>query len=259
MKIIIDTDLLTDNVTSCVASSEDADFPDENLRDDFTTNLWRAASGTTATITLQVSKGSSVMLMNTNATEVIVTAGSGESYVDETGCVSEIGYLNADDEVATIAAYSLPGSGGRLWADYSVFAIPHIVTLTLAASSAPYAGIVRAGVVREFKDPAPSHAEGSVDYSIEKQMNNGADYFRKRNLVRTFDSLEMIETRGNAWIFKHDIFDAVGPQPLAIRLIQNSAIADWEFVVFAKRIDPPNLEHLTAAWSKISFNLREVV
>jgi hypothetical protein len=262
MKIIIDTDSTTepyDNVTSCVADSEGANFPDENLRDDFTTNLWRAASGTTATITLQVSKGSSVMLMNTNATSVVITAGSGGSYALEAGYSLETGYIKQDDEVAVIKSYSLPGVGGRLWADYSEFLGPHIVTLALTASAAPYAGIVRAGKVEEFNDPAIGLGEGSIDYSVEMELNNGANYFRKRNVIRVYDNLTLFETRANAWIFKHDIFDHVGPQPLAIRIIQNAAITDWEFVAFAKRTQPPTLEHITNTHTRINFSLQEVI
>ncbi len=266
MKIIIDTDLasvsgaaVVDNVTSCVASSEDASFLDENLRDDFTTNLWKAASGTTATITLQVSKGCAVMLMNTNATEAVVTAGSGETYTLETDYTLETGYSLAADEVAVIEVYKLPGSAGRLWAGYSEFTGPHIVTISLTAATPVSAGIVRAGNVEEFKDPAPSLGESSIDFSIEKEMNNGADYFRKRNVVRTYDALQMIETRPNAWTFKHDIFDAVGPKPLAIRLVQNANITDDEFVIFARRLDPPHLEHLSNAHSRVTFSLRAVI
>ncbi len=266
MKIIIDTDLakvpgatIVDNVTSCVADSEDANFPDENLRDDFTTNLWKAASGTTATITLQVSKGSALMLMNTNALTAVVTAGSGESYSLEAGYSLETGYSLANDEVAVIAAYSLPGSGGRLWADYSVFIVPHVVTIALTAASVVSAGIVRAGQVETFRDPGPNHGEDSKDYSIEKELNNGANYFRKRNVLRIYDGLNMLESRANAWTFKHDIFDAVGPKPLAVRITQNTNINDWEFVAFAKRTEAPRLEHLTVAWTRINFSLEEVI
>jgi hypothetical protein len=266
MKIIIDTDLakvpgatVVDNVTSCVASSADANFPDENLRDDFTTNLWKAASGTTATITLQVSRGSAVMLMNTNATSVVIEAGSGESYANESGFAHEAGYVNADDEVAVIASYSLPGSGGRLWADYAEFTVPHIVTIALTAAAVPYAGIVRAGHVEEFRDPGRENSEGSIDYSVEKELNNGANYFRKRNVIRTYDNLSLFETRANAWKFKHAIFDAVGPKPLAMRIVQNASITDWEFVAFAKRSAPPQIDHLNAVYSRINFSLQEVI
>ena len=263
MKVIIDTDSTTapyDNVTSISVDSEDANFPKENMRDDFTTNLWRAAAGVlTAKITLQVSKGSGVMLMNTNATSVVVEAGSGESCANESGWVYETGYANADDEVATISVYSLPGKGGRLWADYSVFTVPHIVTITLTAAAAVYAGIVRAGVVEEFRDPTWDLGEGSIDYSIERELNNGANYFRKRNVIRQYDNISIIETRANCWKLKHDIFDAVGPQPLAIRIIQNALFTDWEFVVFAKRASLPQINHINNAYSRVNFGLQEVI
>ena len=45
----------------------------------------------------------------------------------------------------------------------------------------------------------------------------------------------------NAWKLKHRIFDAVGPQPLAIRLVDGDIISDDEFVIFAKRIEPPRI------------------
>ena len=260
MKIIIDTVLKDDNVTSITASSEDANFPVTNLRDDFTTNLWKAAAGTSATITLQVSKGSSVELMNTNATAVVVTAGSGDSYSLEAGYSLESGYSVADDEVATIPVYDPDGVEGRFWADYSVFTEPHIVTIILTAPTAPSAGIVRAGNVEEFEDPSPGSKEGSIDFSIEKETNNGADYYRKRKVINTYDNLQIIETRANAWKFKHDIFDAVGPMPLAIRMVQSSNVTDHEFVTFAKRLEPPHVEpFFTPTHSRITFSLREVI
>ena len=259
MKIIIDIDTLTDNVTSISASSSDANFPVTNLRDNFTTNLWKAASGASATITLLVSKGSAIEIINTNATDITITAGSGETYEDEAGWSLEDGYSYAEDEVAVIAAGSLPGERGRLWGEYSEFSGPHVVTATLTADGIPSAGIIRAGVVERFRNPAPSHEESSIDYSIEKELNNGADYFRKRNVVRTFDNLTMLETRANAWKLKHRIFDAVGPQPLAIRLVDGDIISDDEFVIFAKRIEPPRIEHVTNTKSRISFSLKEVI
>lgn len=259
MKIIFDPARLDDNVTSCVASSEDANFPDENLRDDFTTNLWKAASGTTATITLQVTKGSAILIMNTNATAITILTGSGESYVNESGFANESGYAYAADSVTNVPTSDLPGVGGRIWVEYPEILLPHTITISMTAAAVPYAGIVRAGIVQTFRDPAPNNGEGSQDYSIEKELNNGADYYRKRNIVRTFSNLSMIETRANAWLFKHDIFDAVGPQPLGIRIFEGANVDDCEFVVFAKRMSSPQLEHLTKDFTRISFNLREVI
>jgi hypothetical protein len=100
--------------------------------------------------------------------------------------------------------------------------------------------------------------EGSVDYSIEATMPNGANYFRKRDVVRTHTGLSMIETRANAFIFKHDIFDAVGPMPVAVRLAADS-ITDDELIAFAKRTNPVTIEHITNTLTRINFGLQEVI
>ena len=262
MKIIIDPTLTTapyDNVTSCVASTEDADFPDENMRDNFTKNVWKA-TGSTATIQVQCNKGSSVCIINTNATSVVIKAGSGDSYTPESGFAYEAGFVDADDEVATIVVSDLSGEHGLAWADYSEFTLPHLLTIELETDGDPVeVGVLRAGNVEEFADPAYNHSESSIDFSIEKELNNGADYFKKRNVVRVFDNLEMIETRVNAWKFKHDIFDYIGPQPVVIRMVQNDNITDDEFVAYVKRSEPPRLQHLTISHTRINYSLKEAI
>lgn len=258
MKIIIDTDLKTDNVTSIIASSENASFPASNLQNDYTTDVWQAAAGVlVADIVLAVSKGSAVELLNTNAISVTVTIGTGGEYDFEAGYSAEAGYLLESSESVT-TVYSLPGTGGRLWSDYTEQTVPHVVLLHLVAADTVSAGIVRAGNVEEFRDPAYDFVEASNDYSIERELNNGADYFRKRNVVRRFENLSIIETRINAWIFKHDIFDAVGPKPLAIRLTSNG-FTDDEFVLFAKRISSPQIIPFSGTHCRIEFDLKEVI
>lgn len=256
MKIIIDTATGGDNITAITASTEDASFPKENLQDDFTTNLWKATA-TTATLTVEVSKGSAVELLNTNATSATVTAGSGESFEDEAGFSPEAGYTYADDQVWVESVYSLPGSAGRLWAEYAPFSGPHVVNISLTAAANVSAGILRAGNVEEFRDPSYGMVEGSRDYSIERELNNGADYYRKRNVVRIFDGLTTVETKENAFKFKHNIFDAIGPKPLAMRL--SNTLDDQEFVLFAKRTTPPLIEPISGSLWRINYGLKEVV
>jgi len=259
MKILIDTDLLTDNVTAYTASSSDADYPAANMRDNYPGNVWKAASGTSATIRLVVSKGSAVAMFNLNATAVVIYFGAGEWYVNESGFANESGWAYLSDPEATVEASDLSGANGKLWADYTEQTVPHIVTIVLTAGAAPSIGVLRAGNVEEFRNPGrDGMGEGSVDYSIEATMPNGANYFRKRDVVRTHSGLTMIETRANAFVFKHDIFDAVGPMPLAIRLAADS-ITDDELIVFAKRTNPVTIEHITSDLTRINFELQEVI
>jgi hypothetical protein len=262
MKIIFDKDSTStpyDNVQSFSVDSEDANFPKENLRDDFTTNVWRAAAAT-AIITAYVGKGSAVEVLNTNATSATVTAISGEEYVFEPDWAFETDWAFASTvEVSATVVYSLPGSGGRLWADYAEFAAAHVVTIELTAAENVYAGILRAGYVETFPDPALGMQEASIDFSVEKELNIGANYYRKRNVVRQFSGLSLIDTRANIWALKHEIFDAVGPQPLAIRIISSPLGTDWEFVAYAKCLENPQMEHITHDYSRLSFTLQEVI
>ena len=286
MKIIFDKDSTStpyDNVTTIAVDSENANFPKENLQDDFTTNLWRAADASygyeysfeagwsfetgwsfaggvlVATITLQVAKGSAVMLSNTNAISATIQIGSGETYVNETGYAYESGYANVGDEISIISTYALPGEGGRLWVDYAEIAVPHTITIELTADSAVSAGIIRAGNVETFLDPALGLGESAIDYSVERELNIGADYYRKRNVVRQFDGLSITDTRAKCWALKHDIFDAVGPMPLAIRLISSIYGTDSEFVAFAKCLESPQIDHISNDYSRIGFTLQEVI
>lgn len=260
MKIIHDTDLAADNITSVLASSEDAAFPDDNVLNNWTNDVWKANSGTSAMLTFEVSKGSAIMIFNTNAVSVTLWAGSGESFDWESGFSWEAGFSWTDDEVATSVTYDLPGVRGRLWAEYPEFTVPHVVKVTLTtASGVPYAGIARAGVVQEFADPRYGIEEESQDFSIEKELNNGASYFRKRSVVRSYPKLELIETRANAFLLKHDVFDSVGPEPLAIKLVSNAGVTDDEFILFAKRVEAPQISHITLTHSKIELSLTEVV
>ena len=219
MKIIIDTALKKDNVTSVVASSSDANFPAANLQDDFTTNIWRAATGGTTgiTLTIVVAKGSAIELLNTNAISASMTVDPGGGPVS-----------------VPITSYKLSGEAGRLWADYGPYTGTHTIVLTLSAASEVSAGILRAGNVETFNDPEYLLAEGSNDYSVELELNDGLDYFRKRNVAPTFPNIQIFDTWAKANFLKHDIFDAVGPQPLAIYLI--SGLTGAEYVFFGKRI-----------------------
>lgn len=258
MKIIFDTDLQTDNVTSVESTSSDSSFPVTNLSNTYTTDLWKAASGIVeVVITVLVTKGSAIEILNTNATSASVTVGTtGWNYALESPFALESPWA-LETGVAGTTIYSLPGTAGRLWADYTNIATQHIIKVVLTGSATLYAGILRAGNVETFNDPSYNFLEGSNDYSIEKELNNGADYYRKRNVVKNFTNIGIFETRANAYTFKHDIFDAIGPMPLAIKLITSTT--EPEFILFAKRIDAPQVTFLSNGNAYIQLGLREVI
>jgi hypothetical protein len=259
MKIIFDTVLKSDNVTSVTASNADTTFPASNLMDDFTTNLWRSVVGSTSGyVQAAVSAGSAVELLNTNATSATITVGTGGTYTLESGSWSnEAGYSLETNSDILSSVVNLPGTAGRLWAEFTNQTTPFIVRIDLVAAAPVYAGILRAGKVQQFKDPAPEFSETTKDFSIEMELNSGANYFRKRNLIRSFSNLTMVESRANAYLFKMGIFDALGPKPVAIKLFESQT--DFKYIIFAKRDSLPNIVHLSKDYSGIKFDLIEVV
>jgi hypothetical protein len=237
MKIIYDTATYSsNNITSVSATNTDGSFPASNLLNDYTNYVWKATTNTSV-ITADVSAGCAVALFNTNATSITLTGHSDEHFIEG---------LNY-------------GPTGRYWGEYTQNNSAHQVVLTLSTSKSSilYAGILRAGNVSSYRDPAPGHTESSVDTSIEIESDNGVDYFRRRYVVRTFSNLNVIETRANAWLAKMVVFDSLGPKPVAIKLF--SSPIDANFVIFARRASPVQLTHIAPAWTGITFDLKEVV
>jgi hypothetical protein len=265
MKFIFDSTLGSDNVYSVAASNSDPSYPASNMRDDFPTNLWRSPSGyTSACVWAYCTTGCALELLNTNATSITMTIGTGGTYQIGTATgysmSMENGYIfETTNTTITSSVSNLPGTNGRFWADFPQQNQSFIIRIELTASSAVYAGILRAGNIFQINDPAPGHSESSKDYSIEMELNNGANYYVKRNVVRTFSNLNVIDSRSDAWTIKINCFDALGPKPVAIKMFDSANITDDEFVIFAKRVNPIQLTHISKNWTGITFDLKEVV
>jgi len=255
MKIIY-----TNNVTAVSANSEDANYPATNLQNDYTKDLWQAAAGINeAVVYVTVSSGAAVALFNTNATSATITAGIAGNYQWEAGYSWEADVSWESSETVT-ATFNLTGDGGSFWADYAEITTSHLITITLTAASGTdvNAGVVQAGAVNEFQDPRYGIDETSQDYSVELELNSGSEYYVKRDIARIMSNLQILETRANAFAFKHDIFDKAGPAPMAMR-ISTVIITEEEFIIFAKRLASPQIQHVSPDYSMISLAIKESI
>ena len=265
MKIIY-----TDNITAVTGDSEHANYPASNVQTQYVKEKW-VAEDTDAELLLAVSSGSGVAVYGTNATSVTVTVsvGLGAAWAEagdghegaEWGATGD-GHEGADwVTAATVTTvYDLSGSDvGSLWADYTEYTGSHIVSLQFTATGENVeAGVVRSGTVNEFRDPHYGIREGLKDYSIIKELSNGAFYIKKRDVVRTF-SFSLLEDRdADFYTFMHDIFMLYGSQPLAWRIC-SSKNTDWEWVVFCRADSMPSGSHGNITDSVISISLLEVV
>lgn len=250
-----------DRITAIIASEENANYPVSNVQTDYIKEKWKALSAS-ATLLLSVSKGAGVAVFGTNATTLTVTAGAGltASWASGAAWASGAVWMSPDTfPVTTI--YDLSASNvGALWGDYDEIAYPHVVELifTGAAGSIIEAGVVRAGDVNTYRDPNAGITEGLRDYSIIKELNAGAFYTKKRDIVRTF-GFKILATRDvKFYNFLLDVIQQHGPGPLAWRIV-HSSITDWEWVVYARVDGMPRGQHDFPQHSYLDILLIEMV
>ena len=249
-----------DNTLSITANEENGNYPIENVQDDYIKRVWRATSND-AVIDITASSGSALALFGSNATSVTVNARDGAEGVqwdsgaqwDSPSWVTEL--LTSQ----TIVFDTLPTDQSALWCDLTNYPSNFAVEIMLSsvAGSILEVGVIRIGTVRDFRDAAYGIEEGLVDYSIRKELNSGAWYYRKRDIVRTF-SLSLVEDRAtDFYIFMHNVALLRGQQPLAWRLSEN--VTDWQWIVYAAFEDMPIGVHSHPNHSVITIQLKEVV
>lgn len=254
---------------SIVASSENGNFPVSALEDDYVGNLWKATD-TTAVLTVQCAAGANcVALFNTNATSITVEVSGWEAIdwekdptraidwdIDATRAIS----WNALSDGIQTELYDISASDiGNLWAEYSITGnLACTMTITLSGSENIYAGVLRLGVAREFRDPAPGIGEGLRDYSIRKELNSGGFYTRKRPSAREF-SFQVVEDRDTDFYrFLYDYARVIGPTPIPWRIMHQGS-SEWEWVLFASFDRLPRGRHDYPKDSVIDVDLIESI
>jgi len=249
-----------DQVNAVSADFTNASYPVTNVEDEHPKRLWKSTQ-TPAILSLAMASGSdTVTLFNTNATSVTVVTRNGSSVTWETGISWESGTTwSTSTEAST--TFDLSASGvGSIWSEYTAIANVHIADFILvnSAGDAIYAGIARGGLRKNFKDPKYGIGEGLIDYSIEKQLSNGATYYRKRDVVRDFDFQILLTRDSDFYTFMLTIAQQVGPEPIAWRLSTNNS--DFEWVVFCRfNKQKPRGSHDSPKYSNINVKLIEVV
>jgi hypothetical protein len=146
----------------------------------------------------------------------------------------------------------------QCWMDYTYQSTAHTATVELQSITGTVVrgGTFIAGVGIDLPNPAYGLKEGRKDYSIKKELNNGAIYYRKRNIVRTFSG-SIIVDRGTECKQVMDVFDQKGPEPFACLCVDD--IDDKEWAVYARFDTSPSADHSYPSKSIISFSFTEVI
>jgi hypothetical protein len=232
---------------------ENSNYPITNVQDEYPKNVFKSTA-TSVTVTITVPRGDSVAIFNTNAdlvtfeakTTSLVTTLDGPDEFDLTGVTT---YYELITDTGTPVT--------QFWWDYEYQSSEHVVEITLTGSTTVEVGVIRAGTGKNFVDPQKGLREGMKDYSITRELNNGAFYYRKRDIVRTFAGSLMITRDRDFYNFMHGVFELLGPEPVAWKVSSNLSNADW--AVFARFASAPSGSHNYHDDSVMNFSLIEAV
>ena len=250
-----------DNITTVSASSENPNFPIANVSNDHIKKVWKADSNE-AVVHVGVSSGSALALYGTNATSITAktrTGGQGGAWAATAQWDAAAAWAAGSLTEEVILFDTLSTGQAALWCDYTDpgSALALEITISSAAGTTLEAGVIRAGTVRDFKDSKYGIKEGFIDFSIKEELANGAWYYKKRDIVRTF-SLTLLEDRASDfYTFMHNVALLRGQQPLAWRLSEN--VTDWQWIVYAAFDGLPMGDHAYVSDSLIQIKLKEVV
>lgn len=232
--------------SAVTADSEDSNYLAENLLDSKIKKVWKATSGdNTAKLTVTISAGAdAIALYGTNAeTAVCVIKDSGG------------GTVETETHTLTTATRTYK----QFWQEFTAQGAEHTaeISLTAASGETVEAGVVKAGTMVALAfNPKYGLQESKRDFSIKKELSNGAWYTRKRDIVRTF-SCQVIVTRSTEFYDLSDIYDHYGPDAFACLLADG--INDLQWTVFGRMDNPFSGSHDYLSNSNVTISITEAV
>lgn len=138
--------------------------------------------------------------------------------------------------------------------DYQYY--PHHIKIDFFAGNNVECGIVRVGEMQSFPSPMYGLKEGLQDYSVIKQLNNGAIYLKKRDIVRTFSGAISMQRDASFYQFMRDIVRSVG-QDTVFWWITDMDHPDW--VVYGRCNGMPEGVHQHPSYSIVNFSIIESI
>lgn len=201
--------LYPNSVTAALASAEDANYPDDNVLDYHPKKTWKSGNTSAVTLTLTISTGAAIdafVIYNTNISGTWALKDAGDSTI-------ESGNLTPDTN------YSMP----RIWQDLSQRRT-NATSLVLSCDSGiqNYAGVIHAGEVQEFRNPKYGFSVGYRDFSIKKELNNGATYLKRRDKAYVFSG-DIIDdySQTNGLSPLANLIKSIEPDPVPIQLLSD--------------------------------------
>ncbi len=256
----IDAELLTDVDAEqfqilIEADLADPNYPPSNVLDEHPKRVSKVA-WTEAEYTVTVAGGSAAILIaNTNAN--VVSA----KLIDINGLT----IYEHTRNLSGIDTYQKLILDDGLHVSQAGFVYPYQIdehTIKLRFSTGNEAVHVQVGIIQAGRltytgrDSSMGLAEGLKEYSIERELSNGAFYYKKRDIVRTFTGNIYLQREPDFYAFMHSIFRQKGKTPL-FWMVTDLESMNW--FVYARAKQLPSGIHSDFANSTINFDLIEVL
>ncbi len=260
------------NITALSAGSFQANFEPSFMLDEHPKRLWKAANGISVeTITAEISYGcSDIALFGTNAivASVLVFDPNAIEFGDDASSTvadiygddgsSRVSDIWANSEINITGTFEQRSFSEALWIELNeIVGVPCIAEITVetGTGNTVNVGVIRAAVAEDYNVTAPETGinEGRRDFSIETQLQNGARYYKKRDIVRTFDSTIHMDT--TEWYKLAQSYDTIGAQPTAWNL---TTLPGTDWLIFGY-IDGITGNHILDTVTQANITIIEVI
>lgn len=152
------------------------------------------------------------------------------------------------------------GNTYALWLDFeNTSEAPIKVDLVFSSTSRKVieVGVIRCGISYNADvNPQRPMTEELVDYSIVRELSNGATYVKKRDIVREFSGELYLARERDFYNFMYGVAREIGQQPIAWKITDINLI-DW--IVFGRLTNMPVGRHSDPDRSRVNFKIREVL
>lgn len=257
--------IATNTVTSVSATSENSNFPVDNLLDTHPQRVWKAADASVSSATVSVSvsgKSESLAMFNITADAAVISISDPNACQWESWISWESGtaWASIPPDMEIRKTWIDGGESKSLWVDFDQFGGIADINITLLADGLSaetiQAGVVYAGESQSFNNPKYGLQEGLVDYSTAIELSNGSFYYDKGNIVRTFSGTLLLPRDNDFYTFMLSTARANGGAPMAWNIVDN--MGD-KWAVYARFSSMPTGSHAHYGYSQVSFGFIEVI
>lgn len=249
-------------IVGITASSTMSGYPASNLLNTSPKKKWKAASSsvTYAYLDVEVTGPTGALgIIAVAAESVFVTITDPTGIVWQSVVWPEVSWSSGFGIDTTSVMVGDTNGYQNIWVSFPEFNSPVTIRIELRKTTGTplvmSMGVLQVGTPTEINYIVHPMEEGLQDFSIQRELSNGAIYYRRRDIVRTFSG-NMRIPRVCFQNFMRDIARVYGSTPMMFNLVPEFGN---DFIVYGRLSTMPSGYHDTPSHSLINFNLIEEI